>query len=354
MREFLFYLSYAHRDFDPSLEKFFDDLRREVELLTGEAAIGFMDRQSIRLEHDWAEETANALRNSRVLVALYSPAYFRSEFCGKEWTAFLSGRRDSSEPSGILPVLWSPLEMIRDMPDVAARIQFIDPSYPEVYAKQGLRYLLRLQKHADEYAELLTQFARSVVRVAESAPKRPGDRVAPPSQVESAFGRRAVQPDRDRKPQTVSGDDSFAKKLLAFLCHASGDKPRVRNLYSKLAASGVDAWLDEKNLLPGQDWSSVITRTVRESDVVIVCFSRASVTKAGYVQKEMRLALDVADEQPEGAMFLIPVRLEECDVPERFRHLHYADLFEADGYAKLLNSLQFRASEVGAAKPSDE
>ena len=40
-------------------------------------------------------------------------------------------------------------------------------------------------------------------------------------------------------------------KLRVFLCHASEDKPDVRDLYGKLSAeSWIEPWLDEMNLLP--------------------------------------------------------------------------------------------------------
>ena len=74
-------------------------------------------------------------------------------------------------------------------------------------------------------------------------------------------------------------------------------------------------WLDEKDLILGQDWRAEIPKAVRASDVVLVCLSKDFYV-AGYRQKEVRLALDVADEQPEGTNFIIPVKLEECEVPE--------------------------------------
>ncbi len=203
--------------------------------------------------------------------------------------------------------------------------------------------------------------ATSVVRPAEPvSPRPPPPKQAPsPNHVERAFGNEGVRKSfradlQKRAPDRVPEDGGTAKKLLAFLCHAFGDKPRVRELYAKLAASGVEPWLDEKNLLPGQDGSREFARTVRRSDVILVCFSRMSVTKAGHVQKEMRLALEVADEQPEGNVPLILLRLEDCEIPERFRHLQYVDLFDEDGYEKLLNALQSRAGEVGAKMPLDE
>ncbi len=99
------------------------------------------------------------------------------------------------------------------------------------------------------------------------------------------------------------------RPLKAFLCHASGDKPAIREMYKRLVFEGVDAWLDKEKLLPGQDWRVEIPKAVQEADVVIVFLSKNSITKEGYVQKEIKDALDVAEEKPEGAIFLIPARL---------------------------------------------
>lgn len=134
---------------------------------------------------------------------------------------------------------------------------------------------------------------------------------------------------------------SEAKRpIKVFLCHASADKPTVRELYLRLKKDGVDAWLDEENLFPGQDWRDVIEETVRTSDIVLVCLSSQSITKEGFVQKEIRIALDKADEKPQDTIFVIPARLEECIVPKRLAGLHWVDLFEDAGYDKLLKALR--------------
>jgi len=86
---------------------------------------------------------------------------------------------------------------------------------------------------------------------------------------------------------------------------------------------------------------------VRASDVVIVCLSESSITKEGFVQKEIRQGLDVADEKPEGTIFLIPLKLAECEVPERLRCWHFVNLFEQNGYERLRQALQQRANALG-------
>lgn len=141
--------------------------------------------------------------------------------------------------------------------------------------------------------------------------------------------------------------------LRVFLCHASGDKPAVRNLYDRLRQDGFDPWLDAEDLLPGQDWDLEIRKAVRAADVVIVCLSKVSVTKAGYIQREIRHSLEVAEEQPEGTIFLIPLRFDDCPLPDRLSRWHWVDYFVGGGYTRLSKSLQERARRLGlTSKPS--
>ncbi len=141
------------------------------------------------------------------------------------------------------------------------------------------------------------------------------------------------------------------RKLKVFLCHASQDKPIVRELYARLNAEGwIDPWLDEEKLLPGQDWNLEIEKAVETANIVLVCLSTRSVSKEGYIQRELRLVLDVAMNMPEGAIFLIPVRLEECDIPRRLRGYQWVDYFPPEkrpsAYEKLKASLIIRADKL--------
>lgn len=152
----------------------------------------------------------------------------------------------------------------------------------------------------------------------------------------------------DAQPAVTADKPAPLRPLRAFLCHSSGDKPAVRDLYQRLRAERVEPWLDEEKILPGQDWNLEITKAVRTTDVVIVCLSQGSINKVGYVQKELKRILDVAEEQPEGKIFVIPLKLEACELPERLRHLHAVNLFEQRGFERLMQALRWSANEVGA------
>lgn len=142
-----------------------------------------------------------------------------------------------------------------------------------------------------------------------------------------------------------------SRPLRVFLCHSSDDKPTVRELYSLLASEGwIDAWLDEEKIYPGQDWNYEIEKAVKDADVILVCLTKKSVNKEGYVQRELRIILDLADYKPEGTLYIIPVRLEECEPPKRIRRWQYANYFPKSqqqiAYQRLLQSLKFRASHL--------
>jgi formylglycine-generating enzyme required for sulfatase activity len=146
---------------------------------------------------------------------------------------------------------------------------------------------------------------------------------------------------------SVPTEIGSATALKVFLCHGKEDKEAVRKLYDRLQAAGVEPWLDEHRLLPGQRWKSRIRRAVRESHVVLVCLSSQTVRKESFLQEEIQVALDVAERQAEDSIFLIPLRFEDCEVPARVRELHWVDYFTPGGYDLLMQALEVHAGEIG-------
>ncbi|GAB4462333.1 MAG: hypothetical protein OHK0041_25870 [Anaerolineales bacterium] len=139
----------------------------------------------------------------------------------------------------------------------------------------------------------------------------------------------------------------MAEKLKVFLCHASENKPIVKGLYDDLVAAGYEPWLDTEVLLPGMDWDLEIRKGMRASDSALVCLSSISVAKEGYVQKELKFAQDIQDEKPRGTIFLIPLRLDPCEIPYDLQDIHWGDYFADDGFEKLVRALNIRAKQLG-------
>jgi TIR domain len=136
------------------------------------------------------------------------------------------------------------------------------------------------------------------------------------------------------------------RKLRVFLSHASEDKPKVREIKQALLSHKVEPWLDSDELKPGVPWNDAIWEAMENSDIILLCFSRTSVNKKGFVQRELRMALDLANEQPLDTIFLIPARLDECKVSIRLGHLQWVNLFEENGIEKLIKILEERAENL--------
>ena len=135
------------------------------------------------------------------------------------------------------------------------------------------------------------------------------------------------------------------ERIRVFLCHSKGDKDFAKQLYGRLVALGCDPWLDEEKLLPGQIWEREIPLAIRNSHVFLVCLSADSVNKRGFVQKEIKLALDVAERIPDGDIFIIPIKIEPCEIPETLAKYQCPQAY-SDGYQKLIASLAQQAKRL--------
>jgi hypothetical protein len=125
-----------------------------------------------------------------------------------------------------------------------------------------------------------------------------------------------------------------------FVCYAKEDHDRVSPIYDRLVARGHRPWMDKRDLLPGQAWESAIEKAIKASDFFLACISSKSVSKRGFVQKEVQLALDVLGEVPHGQIFLIPVRLEPCDVPPALQRLQWLDVEGEESFHRLFAALE--------------
>src|SRR5512132_4075115 len=143
-----------------------------------------------------------------------------------------------------------------------------------------------------------------------------------------------------------------------FLAHAREDKERVRALYKQMKQRGFSPWLDEEDLLPGQIWTIEIQKAIREAGAFIACLSQISVRKHGYVQTEVRPALTAYGEKPAGAIYFIPVRLDECEIPDlqipnrgiSIRDFHWLDLWQEGGFERLIRALEKGVGTIGQAR----
>lgn len=114
------------------------------------------------------------------------------------------------------------------------------------------------------------------------------------------------------------------KKPCVFLCHSSVDKTFVSDLADRLIATDIDVWFDQLEIKIGDSIHQRINEGLKKSDFFVIVLSRASV-ESKWVQKELSSAASLEDLQDNKGVFVLPLLLEECDVPPLLLDRRYAN-----------------------------
>lgn len=221
---YLAYLSYARVDADSYFDRFLKDFNQTLNQFAAAepAPLLFVDRDLVP-GSEWSVELRHALETSRTCVALYSPAYFRGEQCGREFQAFLERGRDHLR-TGIVPILWGPVP--REVPEAAERIQYLHPHLPKEYAQRGLRSLLLRGGRTGAYYDVLHALADIVADTAMHFPLPPFV-LPPPGGLANAFADAAAPTGRDSSVQVVYvvGDRDTMRPIRREVEDVYGDTP---------------------------------------------------------------------------------------------------------------------------------
>jgi predicted phosphodiesterase len=143
--------------------------------------------------------------------------------------------------------------------------------------------------------------------------------------------------------------------MRVYISFAEEDRRVVRGLEARLRAEHFDTWFDEKDLTLGMNWKDEVKQALPRCDVFLSCISTSSVSRRGFYEEEIAIALALRSERPG---FVIPVRLDKCELPAVYRdaHLTWVDLFneaigtriddaglDAAGLNRLVQDLRRRA-----------
>lgn len=173
VQEPYFFLSYARKDNpDEFVKRFYDDLVLELRRIGADPAAQppFRDVERLGLGADWARVLGAAVGHCRAFVALYSPAYLNSLYCGKEWTAFRARlheyRRETEiDVPALVPVLWAPME--GELPEEIARFQYHEAGMGQEYVTHGLMQILRTDPTGRTYRGIVERVAARVRMAAD-------------------------------------------------------------------------------------------------------------------------------------------------------------------------------------------
>jgi hypothetical protein len=247
----------------------------------------------------WADSVDHAITLAEFVLVGLSPAYLVSSECQRQLDFALL--RESQGKTLVVPL------MIEEctLPELLQQKDYADFRFDVSVGLDALIHVL-LGVGAGVSEAILPGYARRPVGVARLAQLRRDLRLA---------SERRLRPPR------------------VFLCHAVEDKVRVDQVYFVLGASGLDPWYDKARLVVGDRFEPEIVEAIEQSDFFVVFLSSTSVTKHGFIHREIRTAVQEFQKRPDGEAYFMPVRLDDCRVP-RIRldattvlsDLHWMDL----------------------------
>jgi hypothetical protein len=121
-----------------------------------------------------------------------------------------------------------------------------------------------------------------------------------------------------------------------FLSHSSEDKDDVRRLGEDLRRAGLEVWLDEKEIRVGDSIVQKIEEGLNKTQYLALWLTRRSVS-SGWVSAEWQSQF--GDEVAKGAVVILPLLAEDCEIPRLLRGKRYAD-FRRDYRQGLFELLQ--------------
>lgn len=140
-------------------------------------------------------------------------------------------------------------------------------------------------------------------------------------------------------------EDRSKPKL--FLSYARLDGAQVEKYYLKLTESGCVPWMDTKDIFGGEIFELATSKAINNTDFFLIFLSSNSVGKRGFIQIEIKLALEQFKKRLLSDIYIIPLLLQSCSIPDELAHIQAIDLSRPDGLSRLINSIQEGMKRLG-------
>lgn len=191
----------------------------------------------------------------------------------------------------------------------------------------------------DPTAEAFDEIFETLEELSAKVDSPPDSKTVKKSDVtdKDIYTNRKLKSESAKKAGTISA--AKLDKDLIFISYARLDGNEVEKIYLFLKQSGYNPWMDVYDIIAGEQWERSIARAIKKSVIFIACLSSNSARRRGVIQKEIQLALDKYEGLLPEDIFIIPLRLDECSIPERLAHLHVEDWFDEDAPERLLKAI---------------
>jgi hypothetical protein len=121
----------------------------------------------------------------------------------------------------------------------------------------------------------------------------------------------------------------------AFVSHSSKDIPIVDKIVADLESNGVSVWYDKFEIRAGDDIVDKVNEGLKDSEYFLLILSPNALSSS-WVKEETSFA--VLQQIAFKGIFVIPVLIQDCDIPPLLRHRRYVDFRKSydEGMEELL------------------
>lgn len=139
------------------------------------------------------------------------------------------------------------------------------------------------------------------------------------------------------------------RRLKIFIAYTSPDRIAVSDFYTTLKNHEFEPWLDNENLYPGNEWEKEVKLAIEKCDIFMPCFTSKSSNRNGYFNEELKIAQNVAHQRGINE-FIMPIKLEDCEIPIAYGKYHVVGIHKADGLKKVINALKAAQKRLNFSK----
>jgi hypothetical protein len=137
-----------------------------------------------------------------------------------------------------------------------------------------------------------------------------------------------------------------ARPLQTFISYSRVNQQFALRLAGELKSAGFSVWMDQFDIPTGSRWDDEIEKALRESQIFLFIMTPASIASEN-AKDEVGYAIDHGKR-------ILPVLLEECEIPLRLRRLQYVDFTKKsfdEGIASAKQLLSKLADEARKSPP---
>jgi hypothetical protein len=118
---------------------------------------------------------------------------------------------------------------------------------------------------------------------------------------------------------------------MIFISHSTANDSFVNRLSDELQIRGIQTWVDHRDMPAGSRWVAELEAALMQSDVMLLVLSAAS-TSSSYVESEWHTFFNMGRK-------IIPLMLDDCDVPLFLRTFHQVDFRRQDAFRENIDAL---------------